>query len=44
MKEYKNPEMEILNLTANDVLNGSGEPPVVDSSEMPNITPSVSIF
>ena len=43
MKVYKNPEMEILNIVANDVLNGSGNAPDIDPLEQPNGTPSVSL-
>ena len=44
MKVYKNPEIEILNIVANDVLNGSGNAPEIDLDENPNDTPSVPLF
>ena len=45
MKEYKNPEVTILNLTANDVLMTSGDiAPKIDSLENPNASPSVSLL
>ena len=45
MKEYKNPEIEILKLVSNDVLMNSGYiPPEIDPSEHPDRTPSVSLF
>ena len=45
MKEYKNPEAEILKLTANDVLMTSGDiPPEIDPLENPHASPSVSLF
>ncbi len=44
MKVYKNPEMEILNIVANDVLNGSIEAPEIDLDKNPDATPSVPLF
>ena len=43
MKEYRNPEMNIVKLVANDVLNSSVDAPVIDPSN-PNGTPGVSLF
>ena len=45
MKQYKNPEIEILKLMTSDLLMASGEvPPEVDSLEQPNGTPVVPLF
>ena len=44
MKVYKNPEAELLNIVARDVLNGSGNAPAIDSEENPDATPSFSLF
>ena len=44
MKKYNNPKMEILNIVANDVLNGSGNAPEIDLDENPNGTPSVPLL
>ena len=44
MKEYKNPEIEILNVVANNILNSSYDMPEIDPLEQPNGTPCVSIF
>lgn len=44
MKKYNNPQMEILNIVANDVLNGSGNAPEIDLDENPNGTPSVPLL
>lgn len=44
MKVYKDPEMEILNIVANDVLNSSVDVPDIDPTKQPNGTPSVSLF
>ena len=44
MKKYTNPQMEILNIVANDVLNGSGNAPEIDLDENPNGTPSVPLL
>lgn len=44
MKKYNNPQMEMLNIVANDVLNGSGNAPEIDLDENPNGTPSVPLL
>lgn len=48
MKEYKNPQVEILKLTACDLLMSSGESvasaPDIDPLDQPNGTPPVSLF
>ena len=44
MKEYKNPDMEILNIVANDVLNISVDAPDINPEKQRNGTPSVSLF
>ena len=45
MKEYKNPSLEIQKLTAEDVLNTSGDPimPEIDFGEFGNDTPPESL-
>ena len=42
MKEYSNPEKEILKLVAQNVLNSSGDEPAIEGQ--PNGTPTVSIL
>ena len=44
MKEYKNPEIYVLELVSGDVLMTSGDPPEIDPMMDPNGTPSVSLF
>lgn len=45
MKEYKNPELTILELTTNDVLMTSGNvAPEIDPMEHPDDSPAVSLF
>ena len=47
MKEYKNPEIEMVKLATNDLLmtsNESAQAPFVDPIEQPNGTPSVPLF